>query len=151
MKLNKKLLKKNLQQLEKEFPKEILPKEKLPLLPREKEVSMIPLEDFDIENLRFMIQQGFGWKFLIPMAIHVLADNPFVDRFNEDSYDYGLLSAVLGVKNTFWQNNPNLYHQVEEILQVAESVENEEAVTILTIMLPQEIYDFRKNKPQVNE
>ena len=145
--MNKKILKKNLQQLEKEFPNEILPKEKLPLLSREKDFSNIPLKDLTIENLRFMINQGFGWKFLVPIAMGILSQNPLAD---EDCYDSSLLSSVLRVKNSFWQDNLNLYHKVDEILQVVENIETNEAKTILTIFLPQEIYDFRKNKPQNN-
>ena len=147
-KMNKNFLKKNLQQLEKDFPNEILPKEKLPLLPREKSFSLISLKDFNIENLRFMIQQGFGWRFLVPMAIKILTENPFAD---DDRYDGSLFSSILSIKNTFWQENPDLYQKVEEILQKAESIKTERAIEILTIFLPQKIYDFRKNKPQINE
>lgn len=147
-KMNKNFLKKNLQQLEKDFPNEILPKEKLPLLPREKSFSLISLKDFNIENLRFMIQQGFGWRFLVPMAIEILTENPFAD---DDRYDGSLFSSILSIKNTFWQENPDLYQKVEEILQKAESIKTERAIEILTIFLPQKIYDFRKNKPQINE
>jgi hypothetical protein len=147
-KTNKKLLEKNLQELEKEFPNEILPPAKLPLVGRERTFSKIPLEDFNSEHLRFMIQQGFGWKFLIPPAIEILNENPFADG---DRYDGSLLSSVLTVKRAFWLENPDLYRRVEEILQKAEGVKTEEAEDILTVMLPQTIYDFRKNKPPENE
>ena len=143
-----KIFKKNLQQLEKDFPNEILPKEKLPLLPREKAFSKIPLEDFSIEQLCFMILHGLGLKFLIPMAIEILTENPFAEGEN---IGYSLLDSVLGIKPSFWQKNPDLYRKTEEILQKAESVKTEEAETILTLSLPQLIYDFRKNKPQTNE
>lgn len=143
--MNKKILEKSLQQLEKEFPNEILPEDKLPLLPREKDFSKILLKDFNNENLRFMINQGLGWKFLVPIAIEVLQENPFAEG------GYGnLLGSVLNVKDKFWQNNPSLYQKVEEILQNGESIETEEAKTTLTILLPKTIYDFRKNKPKIN-
>lgn len=149
MKMNKKLLGKNLQQLEKEFPNEILPKEKLPLLPIEKSFSLIPLENFNVENLRFMIQQEFGWKFLIPIAIEILEVNPYADF--EDTDSGGLLSSLLRIKKIFWQENSVLYQKVEKILQKAESVKTERAEEVLTIFLPQIIYDFRKNKPPKND
>jgi hypothetical protein len=147
-KTNKSLFKKNLQQLEKEYPDEILPKEKMPLVGREEIFSKIPLEDFNVGHLRFMIQQGFGWKFLIPAAIEILTKNPFAD---EDCYDGSLLSSLLTVKRAFWLENPDLYRKVEEILQSAESVKSERAEEVLKIMLPLKIYDFRKNKPLENE
>lgn len=145
---SKKLLKRNLQQLEKEFPNEVLPKEKLPLLPREKDYSKIPLEEFGTEQLCFMILHGLGLKFLVPMAIEILTENPFAEGEN---IGYSLIGAVLGIKPSFWRENPELYQKVEEILQTAESVKTEESATILTIFLPQKIYDLRKNNPQIND
>lgn len=148
MKPNKNILRKNLQQLEKEFPDEILPKEKLPLLPREKDFSKIPLEELNIEQLCFMIMHGLGLKFLIPTAVGILQENPFAEG---EDIGYSLLGSVLSVKSAFWREKPDLYYCVEEILQKVESVKTEETEKILTIFLPQKIYDFRKDKPQSNE
>lgn len=139
-----KTAKKSLLQLEKEFPNEVLPKEKLPLLPREKAYSEIPLEALSVEQLAFLILHGLGLKFLIPAAIETLRENPFAEGEN---IGYGLLGAVLGIKRSFWQENPELYRKAEEVLQKAEGVKTGEAEEILTLMLPQIIYDFRKNKP----
>lgn len=146
--MSKNLLKKNLQQLEREFPNEILPKEKLPLLPREKSFSLIPLEEFTIEQLCFMILHGFGWALLVPMAIEILTENPLAEGEN---IGYSLLGSILSIKASFWQKNLDLYRKVEEILQKAENLKTDEAEKILTIFLPQKIYDFRKNKPQTND
>jgi len=142
-----KSLKKSLKQLEKEFPNEVLPKEKLPLLPREMAYAKIPLEKFSVEHLCFMIMHGLGWNFLIPMAIEILIKNPFAEG---EDIGYSLLGSVLSVKGSFWKENPDLYERVEKILQTAESVKTEEAETILTVSLPQSIYDFRKNQMSGN-
>ena len=76
--MNKKYLEKNLAQLEKDTSDQIFPDDMSPLIGRERELTRKPLKDFTAGNLRFMIQLGYGLKFLVPMAIETLADNPFV-------------------------------------------------------------------------
>lgn len=105
------------------------------------------LKDFTVEDLRIKIGQNDSLKYLIPLAIEVLQKNPFADG---DYYEGDLLGSVLSVKKEFWQENLDFYEKVENILQSAENIQTEEAEEILTVMLPQKIYDFRKNKPQTN-
>jgi hypothetical protein len=103
-----------------------------------------PLKDFTTEDLRIKIGQDESLKYLLPLAIEVLQKNPFADG---DYYEGDLLSAVLSVKKVFWNENPEFYNLIEVVLQKAESVETEEANEVLTVMLPQEVYDFRMSKP----
>lgn len=146
---NKKILEKTLLQLEKDFPGEILPPEKGSLVGRENEYARIALKDYTREHLRFMIQQGFGRKFLLPMALEILRADPFVPRYEDDAEsDAALLSAVLGIEKAYWRENPQFYAQAEEILQKAETDETEAARTLLNVSLPQKIYDFRRNSPE---
>ena len=72
-----------------------------------------PLKDFTVENLRVMIGQSIGLEFLIPLAIEVLQENPFVEG---DYYPGDLLSAVLKVEPGFWQTHQDLYWSVSEIV-----------------------------------
>ena len=106
------------------------------------------LEDFTVEDLRLMIGQNESLKYLLPLAIEILRENPFAGG---DYYEGDLLSSVLSVKKDFWKTNPPIYEAVESILQTAESLETEQAEEILTVLLPQIIYDFRKNKPPIDE
>ncbi len=103
-----------------------------------------PLKDFTAEDLRIKIGQNDSLTYLIPLAIELLQENPFIDG---DYYEGDLFGAILSVKKEFWQENIQLYKKVEGILQQAESIKSEEVEEILTILLPQKIYDFRKNKP----
>lgn len=103
-----------------------------------------PLKDFTAEDLRIKIGQNESLEYLIPLAIEVLQENPFIDG---DYYEGDLLSSVLSVKKDFWQKSPHLYKSVENILQKAESYKTGESQEILTVLLPQKIYDFRKNRP----
>lgn len=49
------------------------------------------LSDFSIEDLRIMIGQGIGLKFLLPKAVDILKENPFAEG---DFYAGDLLVAV---------------------------------------------------------
>lgn len=107
-----------------------------------------PLSEFTVEDLRIKIGQNESLPYLIPLAIEVLTENPFAGG---DYYNGDLLGSALSVKKDFWREFPHFYTAIEQILQKAESVETEQAKEILTILLPQEVYDFRKNSPQMNE
>ena len=72
-----------------------------------------PLKDFTVENLRVMIGQSIGLEFLIPLAIDLLQENPFVEG---DYYPGDLLSAVVKVEPSFWQTHQDFYWSVSEIV-----------------------------------
>ena len=140
MKMNRKCLEKTLAQLEKEIGDEIFPDDLSPLVGREKELTRKPLKDFTTDNLRFMIQQRYGWKFLIPLAIEILADNPFTSG---GYYEGDLLKAVVSVDESFWKDNQKLWFEVEEIIFEAELI----LQTFQQTVMP-EVERFRKNKPE---
>lgn len=90
-----------------------------PILPESPMVKKVfnlyekPLSSFSVEDLRLMIGQEVALEFLMPIAIELLEENPFVSG----DYFYGdLLQSVLSVKRSFWQNNIDLYWQVAEIV-----------------------------------
>ena len=138
-KLSKKILEKHLNQLENIEPNTVFPEEITSLVGREIEFAKKPLKDFTPENLRFMIQQKLGWKYLIPMAIEVLTENPLISG---DLYEGDLLKSVVSVDKEFWENNPELWYEVEEIIVQAEII----IETFQQTILP-EITKFRKNNP----
>jgi len=72
-----------------------------------------PLKDFTVENLRVMIGQSIGLEFLIPLAIELLQENPFVEG---DYYPGDLLSAVVKVEPSFWKTHQDFYWSVSEIV-----------------------------------
>lgn len=72
-----------------------------------------PLRDFTVEDLRVMIGQSIGLEFLVPLAIEVLDENPFVEG---DYYPGDLLSMVMKVEPGFWQTHQDLYWSVSEIV-----------------------------------
>ena len=71
-----------------------------------------PLKDFEIEDLRIMIGQSIGLKYLIPIAIKVLDHNILAEG---DFYEGDLLKSVLTSENTFWKNNKKDWKEILEI------------------------------------
>jgi hypothetical protein len=102
-----------------------------------------PLKDFSTEDLRIKIGQNESLDYLMPLALEVLQANPLADG---NYYEGDLLNSVLSVKKEFWESNPQFYEAVEKILQQAEGIKTEASEHILSTLLPQSIYDFRKNK-----
>ena len=49
------------------------------------------LSKFTVEDLRIMLGQSIGAKYLLPMAIKILKENPFADG---DFYEGDLLDAI---------------------------------------------------------
>jgi len=72
-----------------------------------------PLKDFDVEDLRIMIGQGFSLAYLVPIALSILADNPFVGG---DFYKGDLLAHILNIRQEFWDANPELYYELNSIV-----------------------------------
>jgi hypothetical protein len=62
------------------------------------------IKDLSVEDLRVLIGQDIGLIYLIPIAIDVLKENPFVEG---NYYEGDLLKSVLTSDKTFWKKNPN--------------------------------------------
>ncbi|WP_197464082.1 contact-dependent growth inhibition system immunity protein [Rufibacter sp. DG15C] len=59
-----------------------------------------PLKDFETEDLRIMIGQNIGLKYLVPIALDKLDGNILSDG---DLYDGDLLQAVLKSDKGYWK------------------------------------------------
>src|SRR6266513_2042283 len=59
-----------------------------------------PLNEFTVEDLRIMIGQHIGLRYLIPFAIERLSEDPLVAG---DFYRGDLLKNVLSVQPDFWR------------------------------------------------
>ena len=65
----------------------------------------VQLRLFTIENLRIMLGQDVGSRYLVPIALEHLESDPFVSG---DFYAGDLLCNVLSLPSTFWAANPQL-------------------------------------------
>ena len=75
-----------------------------------------PLGQFTIEELRICIGQYVGLKYLIPIAVERLRDDPLVEG---DYYRGDLLVALLEIKLSFWSEHPGLREMVAQIAEQA--------------------------------
>ncbi len=76
----------------------------------------MPLRDFEEEDLRIMIGQGFSLDYLVPLAIEYLEEDPFA---RGDFYPGDLLENVLGVDREFWVHRPELHQRMKAIAESA--------------------------------
>jgi hypothetical protein len=64
-----------------------------------------PLQDLTTEDLRIMIGQNLGLKFLVPLALQRLQEDPLAEG---DFYSGDLLKQVLTLEPEFWRTNADL-------------------------------------------
>ncbi|HEY9542169.1 contact-dependent growth inhibition system immunity protein [Prevotella sp.] len=74
---------------------------------------------FTVEDLRFIIGQGMLPEVFIPMAMEVLAKNILADG---DFYEGDLLSSVLNIKESYWENHAKELSRFIDILLRNQSV-----------------------------
>lgn len=74
----------------------------------------IQIEKLEAKDIRLLIGQNVGLKFLIPVALDILQDNIFVDT---ELFEGDLLKSVITVDNTFWNDNKELKDQLDDLLK----------------------------------
>jgi hypothetical protein len=65
----------------------------------------VPLQDLRPEDLRLLLGQQIGAEYLTPLALEVLAADPWTSG---DLYGGDLLAAVLKLPAEFWSAHPEL-------------------------------------------
>jgi len=78
-----------------------------------------PLIDFSVEDLRILIGQNIGLKYLIPIALEKLTDNILAEG---DFYSGDLLTSVLTSNPDFWRVSKDNYKSVLEIFHRNEAL-----------------------------
>jgi hypothetical protein len=91
------------------------------------------LKYFSPEDLRIMIGQNIGLEYLVPIAIEVLEQEPFIEA---DFYEGDLFLNVLKVDKTFWEEKPELKENVLKIFK-----ENLEGFKQLDLDTQEELYE----------
>lgn len=64
----------------------------------------VPIGELTIEDLRLLLGQQIGTRWLMPLALDGLQDEP---RAMGDFYPGDLLSSVLAVEASYWEANPD--------------------------------------------
>ena len=97
------------------------------------------IENFDADDIRFMIGQKIGLKYIIPIALHYLKEDILIETIY---YEGDLLKVVLLLDNAFWKKNLKLYSEVYQLL-----LSNKELLDKLDLSFESD----RKLKKQCND
>ena len=117
-------MQKSLESLEKNIWPSINYEEESYLVGTCNKLRKIQLKDFEVEDLRVMIGQDIGLKFLLPLALEELNKDILVEG---DYYPGDLLSTVLNSDKGFWKENPNYKNELIAIIEnQSDRIKNEE-------------------------
>ncbi len=78
-----------------------------------------PLGDFTVEDLRIMIGQEIGLPYLLPLALDMLEQDPWVEG---DYYPGDLLASVLRIERGFWEQTPQLWARLQTLVARMEDI-----------------------------
>ncbi|AXP83074.1 hypothetical protein CJ739_4016 [Mariniflexile rhizosphaerae] len=85
------------------------------------------LKDFNIEDLRIMIGQNIGLKFLIPLAIDRLKENILAEG---DFYEGDLLKAVLTSEAAYWREDKESWKKIIDLFNInIETLNNTDTIS----------------------
>lgn len=70
------------------------------------------IDEFTVENLRLMIGQQLGLRYLIPLALERLKEDPWTAG---DMYEGDLLAAVARSSEGFWLLPANRMHRINAV------------------------------------
>ncbi len=74
----------------------------------------VHIENLEPKDIRLLIGQNVGLRFLVPMALEILKEDLFIDT---DFYHGDLLQGVMRVEGEFWRTNKELKEQLDELLR----------------------------------
>lgn len=85
------------------------------------------IKDYGKDDVRFMIGQEIGIKYLVPIALSYLKDDVLLEA---NYYKGDLLKVILLLPQSFWEENLKLYNEVYQVL-----LENKESLSTLDMSL----------------
>ena len=95
----------------------------------------VPLNQFTVEDLRIMIGQSIGLKFLIPIAVEHLEQNPLAEG---DFYVGDFLSAVFGIEESYWVEHSEDCQRVRAVVitvkDMLDSLDEFDAETVRNVL-----------------
>jgi hypothetical protein len=74
----------------------------------------VPINEFQVDDVRFMIIQGVGLPYLLMEAIDLLKVNLLTEG---NYYEGDLLNAVLQIGETQWKQHPWYWHEVDTLIR----------------------------------
>ena len=98
-----------------------------------------PLEQWNAEDCRLMLGQKFSPRYLVPLALEFLSENPLEGG---TMYPIALLNSVLRLPADFWLEEQELWWQINEIVTEVEIIQ--QSIEELT----PEIEKFKSLQPE---
>ena len=113
MKLENNWRQKSIENLEGENWGEV-PADESSIVIRLMKLRKIPLEEFSIDDIRFMIGQEIGLRYLLVLAIEILKKNLLAEG---NYYEGDLLNAIFHIKPQNWEGNHEHWIQIDELIK----------------------------------
>lgn len=76
----------------------------------------VPLQDLHVEDLRLLVGQNIGLKWLVPLALERLEKDPLLEG---DYYPGDLLHSILQIESSYWQQFPQMLNAAKKLTQQA--------------------------------
>ncbi|MBZ9639855.1 contact-dependent growth inhibition system immunity protein [Streptomyces sp. PSKA30] len=102
---------------------------------RVSELRRRPIKDLAVEDLRRLIGQDIGLRWLLPVALDFLRETAPEESVT-GWYDDDLLSAVITRKEPVWRSTPELAQHLDETVRM---------LTDLSPYIQQAVDDFRRS------
>lgn len=74
----------------------------------------VPINEFQVDDIRFMIIQGVGLKYLLIEAIDLLKENLLTEG---NYYEGDLLNAVLKIEKAHWEQHMEHWESVDALIK----------------------------------
>lgn len=104
---------KSIENLEKSFWGQP-PTDSTPLVEKVHRLRTIQIEKLEPKDIRLLIGQNVGLKYLITLALDILRNDLFIDA---ELYEGDLLQNVINVDRDFWKDHEDLNNQLDGLLE----------------------------------
>ncbi|HLO56874.1 MAG TPA: contact-dependent growth inhibition system immunity protein [Saprospiraceae bacterium] len=95
------------------------------LTPLEKRIlnlhDNIKLNEYTSDDIRFMILQGLGLAYLLPIGLNILKENLLIET---SYYEGDLLSAIIKIDKTYWFGHEAEYFNLKHLIKENEILLN---------------------------
>lgn len=103
---------KSIENLEKDYWGDV-PQDQTGIIQRVYRLRKLPLDEFTIDDIRFLIIQHTGFPYILVLAIEFLKDNLYAEG---NYYEGDLLSAVIAIKPDYWMPYQELWTEINHLI-----------------------------------
>lgn len=94
-----------------------------------------PLSELSNEEIRVLVSQKVGLKYVLPIAVEILKRNPLTEA---SLYEGDLLECVLRLSSSDWSDNPEELREFRSIVQANQYECDEEIADLTKVFLQSE-------------